>query len=311
MRRGQLVRRLFTVAVVFMLALIVGGAAGAQTPELRLSIDADPTNGAAPCEPVDAERTVPVGSTYQIAVCIESQPEAPQGVQIRVLYDGNLSRAPEVADVAPALDDNPDANAGSTTFPNAAGETLGDNWDCAPLQAVFPQGDDSNTPGQTDTVIACMSLLGPYDLKTTGALALVTLQATNPGTEKFSLASDTVISGSVSLSDIGSCGLSNPVVPCDGATVQVTGAEGAPPPATATQSVLQGSPTAEPGTSKAPGTPATPTTGQLPQGSAPGGEGNGSSFPWVVLAAVLGGVIVAAAILGSVAYLRWPGLRRR
>lgn len=189
-------------------------------PFFHLAIDADATDGSAPCAPINTARFVLPGQTYQVAVCYMNPPEAPQAFQARVLYDGDLNTAPEVADVQPALDDNPDANAGTTTWPNASGQTLGGGWDCSSLGFSFPQGDDATTPAENDAIILCTSTTGPYDMISSGALALITFEATGLGTESLSFDTDTVVRGYPSILDIASCGdIPSVTVPCYGATI--------------------------------------------------------------------------------------------
>ena len=127
------------------------------TPPFELAIDANPSNGGGPCNSLDSQRTVYVGDTYQVAICLVNQSEAPQGFLARVIYDKGLNVAPECAadpakpgpgeivcpapnDTGDALDDNPDANAGTTTWPNGDGETLGQRLGLHRLRDPAPAG---------------------------------------------------------------------------------------------------------------------------------------------------------------------------
>ena len=82
-----------------------------------LALDLDITNGGGPCNIIDATRAQAVSTSFQAAVCLTNNPN---GVPVaafkyKVLYNDTLIAAPEVADAGTALDDNPDANAGTTT----------------------------------------------------------------------------------------------------------------------------------------------------------------------------------------------------
>jgi hypothetical protein len=200
----------------------------------HLAIDADPSNGSGPCAPVDSTRKVGTSDTYQVAICVENQPEPPQEFAVRVIYDGELNIAPECADdpenplpeeikcaapddTPPALDDNPDANAGTTTWPNACGQTLGDQWDCSFSGSIFPKGDDPNTPSQSDAIIRCLSTRALPQLYCSGALAMVTFRSTGFGREALTFDADTSISGE---NESHTCGGSfPPPIPCLGATI--------------------------------------------------------------------------------------------
>jgi hypothetical protein len=185
-------------------------------PTFRISIDAIPANGTRPCDPVDPVRVVNPGDTYTVGLCIESQPEAPQAFSLRVLYDGTLNVAPEVADVSPALDDNPDANDGDG---GTAGDKLGTGWNCTGFGIQFPKGDDPFTPG-TDALINCNANIVTPDADLTitpGLLATITFQATNVGAETLTWGEDTAIAGAAG--EIGHCALADPIIPCEGATI--------------------------------------------------------------------------------------------
>jgi hypothetical protein len=79
------------------------------------------------CNPVQATSTEYVGSSHQLAICVHNMPEAVQGFELSINYDGALDGCTETEcadDVC--LDDNPDANVGTTTWSGG----LGTAWDC-------------------------------------------------------------------------------------------------------------------------------------------------------------------------------------
>jgi len=101
---------------------------------VHLEIDADTTNGD-PCNPVDA--TAPAGGMHKVAVCLTSSSQPPKDFDIELLYNDDLNSCTDVADSGTGLDDNPDANAGSTTW----GTSLGAGWDCSGGEVLYPVCD--------------------------------------------------------------------------------------------------------------------------------------------------------------------------
>ena len=148
----------------------------------HLELDADPTNGTRPCDPIDATATVPASTpTYNVAICIDEQlPEAIWGFEARVIWSGGVATAIEVPDVPVALDDNPDFN----DAPGPDGN--GDGWGCTGYNTAWPKGDRPDT-AETDAYITCVvSPPGPGEMAASpGLLATVTMQASGAGTETF------------------------------------------------------------------------------------------------------------------------------
>lgn len=214
--------------------------------QTHLHVDADPTNGTRPCDPLDSTRTVQVGDTYEVALCLETYaPNAVEAFKLRLYYDSiNVAPDPD-GDEEPAgggagpgcgscLDDNPDGNDGDS----AAGLSLGGNWDCSGFTIFPPLGDDPATAcvdefGRPvvpchDAVISCnANIAGPdMDLSANpGLLAMVQFTATGEGTEVLTWGDDTEIGGElVSLPD-GGYAYCGPIVPedqiaCFGATIR-------------------------------------------------------------------------------------------
>jgi len=170
---------------------------GVSHTETHLHIDADPTNGSRPCDPLDSEALVGVGHTHSVAVCLETYPpNAVNNFELHVRYTGDpdattpttINFAPNVACGAgtsdPAcLDSNPDANdtkAPDTNDPNY----LGSGWDCSGFGIAPPVGDDPSTPNVADAFIVCFASLGTPDqdlAANPGLLATINFTATGAG----------------------------------------------------------------------------------------------------------------------------------
>jgi hypothetical protein len=236
-----------TVAIVVPIA-VFGFPGGGSDPEAfahvwtnpangnqtHLHIDADPTNGTRPCVPLDYTRTVQVGDTYDVGLCLESYaPNKLESFKLRVYYD-DINTSPTLEGSAPMLDLNPDANDGND---DVSGLTLGDGWDCSGFGIMPPVGDDPDTPCQDqygrpispchDAFIACNADIISPDVDLTanpGLLATVQFTATGTGTEDLTWGSDTEIGGAdVNLPDGGFayCGSDVPEdqIGCFGATI--------------------------------------------------------------------------------------------
>jgi hypothetical protein len=246
----------------------------------RLAIDADITNGSRPCDPIDDAATVAVGSVHKVGVCLQDYvPNKVEQFQLTIFYTGDpsdndppkLNAATEIADVAPALDDNPDANDGD----DASGFKLGGGWDCSGFGLAFPKGDDPTTPNVADAFIVCNADIAAPDLDLAadpGLLATIEFTAQGAGDDVIDFGPIDAInttnvtyprlvsSGPPPVYAAARCGTGVPAdqVGCFGATVHKQGAGGpTPPPGTA---VATATPTATPVTGPA----ATPTP--LPPG---------------------------------------------
>jgi hypothetical protein len=159
----------------------------------HLHIDADITNGARPCDPVDDTATVAVGAAHKVGVCIEDYvPNSIDAFELYIRYTGNpdatpsttLNVAQTLTGPAPMLDLNPDANDGD----DPTGFKLGGGWlcDCFGLPMCFPKGDDPRTPGLADALIFCyVDLVNPdQDLTASpGLLATIEFTASKAGTD--------------------------------------------------------------------------------------------------------------------------------
>jgi len=144
------------LAAVVMAVPRLGGAPASAADPLTISLDMDTTNGGGPCAVIDSSTSHsgadPVsGPVYDVAICATGLYQGfPIGsFTFDVLYDDGLNEATEVANVAPALDDNPDANAGTTNWP----DSLGALWACDNSGSGFPTGN-TIAPGG-DAFLAC------------------------------------------------------------------------------------------------------------------------------------------------------------
>jgi hypothetical protein len=171
--------------------------------QTHLHIDADATNGARPCDPLDDEALVGVGRTHSVGVCLETYaPNTVNNFELHVRYtgdpdattpttinlaptvacagaDGNSARVGTDGDSA-CLDANPDANDGD----DPTGFKLGGGWDCSGFTVAPPVGDDPSTPNVADAFIVCYANLATPDQDLSadpGLLATITFTATGVG----------------------------------------------------------------------------------------------------------------------------------
>jgi hypothetical protein len=190
-----------------------------QAAGFRLAIDADTTNGI--CTTIDSYATVTAGQSYQIAVCVENLPQNVDAIDLDIYYDDTLNYVPDLPNEAPALDDNPDANAGATTFSSI---NLGSGWDCSGFGVGFPVGDQNpaSGPGKGDTFIT-FDHFGGGSLYLAGKslpLAVIQFQALDEGVDNFVFGDlDRLAWHGITF------GLCDPesakTIPCDGATVTI------------------------------------------------------------------------------------------
>jgi len=229
------------------------------TPDVL--IDMDVTNGTAPCDPVDASLSVnSADPNFKVAVCVTDLGEQPAAMEWRVLYDDTVVQAIEVANAGTALDDNPDANVGATTF---GATDLGLGWDCSGSGLNYPTGDQNPATGPGNGRAfsgGCSSVAGPYNLGTAGVLAEIEFDIVGVGTSSLDF-NTVVITGESGL-EAASC---NPpiavVANCVAGSVLVS----TPPPPPTDTPTLTATPTLTP--------TATPTA--TPTSSIPDTDGDG------------------------------------
>jgi hypothetical protein len=220
------------VAGLLLFAQIRESEPAAAQPPPTISLDMDTSDG--PCADIDAQTSHSEGQAYSIGVCATNLIlGAPIGLlSVDVLYDDRLNLAPEVPDVAPAFDDNPDANLGLTTW----GTNLGTGWQCDNSNNAFPTGDKNLAVGFGDAFISCSSANGPWALgddETSGVLAVITFVAIGGGVDTLSIEA-----GLLGLGDGQEIGTCNPTITepmsCVGGTDTKSGPTPLPPVATPT-----------------------------------------------------------------------------
>ena len=252
---------LLIVGVVASVLVLTVNSHGRAAAVPTLQLDLDITNGGGPCEIIDSTRAQPASTSFQAAVCLTSNPNAVAVAAFgyKILYDDTIVVAPEVADVGTALDDNPDANAGVTTYTSPTyPNTLGTGWDCSGGVGAFPKGNTNPSPGDGNGAAfsgGCSSAAGPNTLLT-GVLGVVTFNVltTAPATLTLSAASVT----DDNLAEIGSCNPSVDVpMTCDGGVVN-------PAAATPTFTAVPPTATNTPVPPTATNTPVPPTATDTP-----------------------------------------------
>jgi len=231
-----------------------------QAAVFRLAIDADATNGI--CTTIDSSTTVTAGQGYQIAVCVESIPQDVDAIDLDIYYDDTLNHVPDLPNEVPALDDNPDANAGATIF---SSPNLGSRWDCSGFASYYPVGDQNpaSGPGKGDAFITCDHFYGGtlYLAGHSLPLAVIQVEALSPGVDSFVFGElDRLVwhGQTFGLCEPGSAW----AIPCDGATVTILPA----PTATATPTL-----TLTPTATIVPSPTPTPTATPVPPPDTDGG----------------------------------------
>ena len=128
-------------------------------------------NGAGWCDPnnIDATSTEYVGDSHQFALCVGNLPGPVHSFQATIGYDGALDEcideqcqpltlgAQTIQLDEGCVDDNPDANAGSTFW----GDGLGAGWDCF---FVFADGYSLGVPESARTQPATCLTTAPVSL---------------------------------------------------------------------------------------------------------------------------------------------------
>jgi hypothetical protein len=188
-------------AAILLPALSVPGPVRSQDGERQEFVFdlvvADPADA---CQRIEDTRTVVIGEQFLVAVCLLYAPEPPAVVTFSALYDDRVILAPNigacdgvfdeardlfatpvpgaVASLEEALDCNPDANVGRSTF----GPTnLGEGWDCTSGGIVEPWGNRESEPTGDLFNGGCISIAGPYTLAPSAAVAMISFRAERIG----------------------------------------------------------------------------------------------------------------------------------
>jgi len=148
------------------------------------------------------------GTPYQIAVCLSDSADADGApitlgaFQFDLLYNPQLNSCTDTGSSAsPALDANPNANDGTTSFSTP---DLGTGWDCNILSSAPPTCAKGGVAGRAFIKCQCVSTAGCTSTLPTGAgvsapLAVVTLAAIAGGVDNLNLVNghvfDTVAGG--------------------------------------------------------------------------------------------------------------------
>jgi hypothetical protein len=219
------------VAGVIAASAAVSGAS-AGSPTWSLALDADASNGSAPCNPIDEQVEVSTGDEFKVGICIVNAPIEVSAFDIVVEYDGNIMQAPDLPEDVGGLDQNPDANAGDTTFGSTS---LGDGWDCTSFTVVYPTGDDKNTADVTDARLVCNAALvdaPDIRLKGTGPVGVITFNATGQGAARLDFSAGTQMGLDPGTTTIGQCAevASAQLIECRGAAAYVGVGAGTPVP---------------------------------------------------------------------------------
>jgi hypothetical protein len=255
---------------------------------------------------VQATSTETVGDSHKLAVCVHNMPENIHGFYLSISYDDELDGCTE--EDCPAqgtcLDDNPDANAGTTTW----GDSLGDQWDCdiegEPVcHEVYTAGDalDTLPPEGGFATIWCR---GDGNV-TSGPLAVLDLSVLGAGTDNVEISSLTVYGDDeVAIARCGglqaSPGITGAAFPmiCNGATdIKESGETHKRKTKTPTPAPTETATPVPPTVPPPPPATATPLGGVGPEIVAPA-TGSGSpvgGFTWAIwLAAGIAGAAAAA-----------------
>jgi hypothetical protein len=295
---GLLVVAALVAVTVLTTALRLGGGAeqaAAQESSVAVSLDMDTSDG--PCTDIDGAISHATGDIYSVAICVTGLYQGyPIGsFTFDVLYDDTLNIAPEVADAEQALDDNPDANAGATTW----GDGLGTDWDCSASGMSYPTGDanPATGPANGQAYLTCDSLNGPYTLgdnETAGVIAVINFAAIAAGTDTMAIAE----SGYLAYPDVSKYGECDPntdyPMACNGGTdtnqggpvpVPTSGPGPIAPPVVPPPVVPPAPPIGVP----------VPVIVAPPTGSGPAGDGS----PWTALGWLLVGAVGTAIAAGG------------
>ena len=204
MKRSLLATVVLVVGATILAVGLVGARLMQTGPQevahaaepFAFAIDADATDGTAPCYPINTTHTVNVSENHEVAVCTVNEPQKVGGgtddvnaFSFTLTYDPLLNKCKTNPNCTSGdcLDDNPDANAGSKLGSGVpTSPDLGTDWDCNIADLSQP----TCIAGQAK--MDCFSIAGPY---TSGGLspfplAVVTFTVLAGGTDTIATTSN-------------------------------------------------------------------------------------------------------------------------
>ena len=142
---------LSAVGLALVAALFHSGSSGTPRSSAHVNtgtahLDIDMVkDGSDWCNPVNNAATHTVSANpldvYEVAICLTDAEAPPASFNIEFLYNDLLNSCTNVTNVGTGLDDNPDANAGTTWWPSAALSLGTVGWDCSAGGTNYPVCD--------------------------------------------------------------------------------------------------------------------------------------------------------------------------
>jgi hypothetical protein len=219
-------------------------SAHVNTGHVHIELDAVQDAGNTWCNPVNPVATIPLSQVHKVAICLSDSPQPPGGFNIEVNYSGDLDSCADGSNTSPGgMDENPDANAGTTTFTTPA---LGTGCDCSSGGQLYPTCDyNPDIPSPKTAFISCTcsgSQTLPVGNGVSAPLAVITFSS------KTTVGADSLTFGVVAVYNVNSQALvrcPRDAAYCLGATVW-KGTTPTPPPPTPTNTLTPKPPTATP-----------------------------------------------------------------
>jgi hypothetical protein len=184
---------LITVVIVPRLVGGVGRVGAQDEPALEIDM-VQSTDGTWCSDSIEDTNTVNVGDNYQVAVCVSNVETVPASFQFDVLYNDELNTC--VVSSAPCtagdcLDNNPDANAGTSTSSTPSFGDDPSSVDCNVGGSAPASCDTNATVGAGDAFLKCINSGAtnrtlPYGDGVSAPIAVITFQAAAVGTDTLS-----------------------------------------------------------------------------------------------------------------------------
>jgi len=142
---------LSAVGLALVAALFHSGSSGTPRSSAHVNtgtahLDIDMVkDGSDWCNPVNNAATHTVSANpldvYEVAICLTDAEAPPASFNIEFLYNDLLNSCTNVTNVGTGLDDNPDANAGTTVWDSVAHSLGTVGWDCSAGGTNYPVCD--------------------------------------------------------------------------------------------------------------------------------------------------------------------------